>query len=255
MYKKKTDSESFKESLSSIPSDENIDIPYWFLARIDRESQKISAMLQFPPYKGFSYRHLRTEYEEIINQTVNKVQTLIIMNDLRTTLYCPPYLKLGDESHIKRMISEGSMMGKTHRGIGMGSFIRKNMRDPKKKGTVALNQKAEEVVKEAKDSAIKTFEIPMIHRELFPVYERIRKGAISFGNYSFFRNFNISNVENAFLAFSDKEIYILVINEVDNKFYQPLGEDVKKGPPVLTKQNSDNLSNLVTREDVTDSNL
>jgi len=93
----------------------------------------------------------------------------------------------------------------------------------------------------------KSFEIPLIHQELFPVYERIRKGEISFGNYSFFRNFQISNIENAYLAFNDKEIYILVINEVDNPFYKPFGDDVKRS---INKSPFEDLTNLVTTEDM-----
>jgi len=205
-----------------------------------------------------NYKALINEYQEILEETVNKVQTLIMMNELRSTLYCPNNLKLGDESFIRRQLGE-EITKKSSSGIGMGSFIRKTMRPNKRAPTKMFRSgspfqsKVEEGSSESKEDANrKKFEIPLIHKELFPVYERIRKGEISFANYSFFRNFQISNIDNAYLAFNDKDIYILVINEVDNKFYQPLGEDVKRS---IRQPPSDVFMNLVTPEDTIESNF
>jgi len=219
---------------------------------------QITGKLHFPPYKtAFNYKTLVTKYKDILTETVSKVQALIMLNELRTTLYCPDHLKLGDEKFIKRIMGE-QVTKKSSSGIVMGSFIKKSMWPTKRnnfsksfrQGSAFQSKIEEGTVQSNNSSNKKAFEVPLVHQEVFPVYERIKKGDFSFGGTSsVFRNFQVSNIENAYLDLQDKEVSILVLNEVENQFYKPLGDDPKASVN-LNKTASDHLMSLVTANDL-----
>jgi len=231
--------------------DEDYEIPLWFIVDVNIQAKKITGELHFPPYKHYNYRELSAEYKEQLELTVKKVRTLIMLNELRGTLICPDNLKIGKENHIKRR-EEAPVVKNTSSSIGMGSMIRK--RAPMKKmtsikseknNTTLEGKKSQTTAKENKE----VFEVPLIYKDLFPVYERIRRGEImsSLGNYGFFKNFRIANIENAFLSFNDKEIYILVLNEIDNPYYQK--EITEVANPEEKKELTDD-ANLVDSSDI-----
>ena len=113
-------------------------------------------------------------------------------------------------------------------------------------------KKENPVIAPAENPTKEMFEVPMIHKEIFPVYPRIKAGEVvlALSKSPIFINFKISNIENAFLSFNEKEIYILVLNEIENRYYQLPSEEIDK-----LALNPTDEANLIIYNDVKDSIL
>ena len=226
--------------------DDQLMIPYWAIFTFEQNKLHCRAQISFfhSTTKNCNNRKVINELSERIGKILRKVNCALLVDQLRSTLYCSDQLQIGDT--VVFLVNQG----KIEKTISIPSLTRGSSRTNPKKVTskfenfsrrpaarnpaitsfpIAKEEDEEEdkpgTNANQKEPAECEYKVPMIHQEYFPMPERFKtehnrkkEGITLLKDSPFLRNFKIANRENSYLAFSDKEIYILVFEEIENPF-------------------------------------
>mgnify|MGYP000990950198 CR=1 FL=1 len=223
--------------------DDYIRIPYWALFTFEQNKLHCRAQISFFQLtnKGCNNRKILDELSERIDKILAKVNCTLLVDQLRTTLECSPQLQIGDmavpasQSALEKPVpvplgrssmSRGSAKKATKK---FENFSRKALsRTPSSAFPITKEEDGEEEKSAStvtQKEKLAVYKVPMIHQEYFPMPERFKterhrknEGYTLLKDCPFLRNFKISNLENSYLAFYEKQIYILVFEETENPF-------------------------------------
>ena len=172
----------------------------------------------------YSYRTLVPATKSKLEQILNRVKCLILINKLKETLICPYNLLIASDVNAKRekieedAFKSASMTRRPAKKIASSKF------SPFDRSTLSssLTNKPDNSKKDSEPEKSKgeEFSIPLIDKKFFPINERFKKGEgfTALINNPVFKNFKVLNTENAYLSLLDTDIYILALNEIENKY-------------------------------------
>lgn len=232
------ESKSFLDSL-----DDNTEIAYWLIITIDqKEPRKLICKTSIPSYRSaeeINKKQINQELKDRIAEIITKVNTTILMNQLRSTLECSDLLQIGDllvhrKPKAEEQSSTASMSKSTNNRVHSKKVSKKYenfSRRTDRNLSIFNSIKEEEDDKtsnpQKKQIQIGQYKVPKLAQEFyFPVSERFRtetkdksEGLKLLKQSTFFRNFKISNRDNCYLSFYEKELYILMFEEIENPLF------------------------------------
>ena len=248
-------------------SEEDFSIPYWALITI--EGSRLYCKAHIPLFRSTESWNTKSIIQMIrykIDIIIKKVNSMLLVDQLRSTLECSDLLQIGDivvesKPGVPNVVTT---VTKTHSMRSGPKKTAKKFENFSRRTDRLASTKPEEVQRQMQISISAPliehrYKVPMIHMELFPISERFKTetsrkndGITLLKDSSFLRNFKISNRPNCYLAFFDKQIYILVFEETEANNYPNLSEynNSTVDSPSIKVMSSDSKS-FIAREEFT----
>ena len=200
-------------------------IPYWCIISTPSQQKEKDVSLEilqnlpfFRAAKTLNNEKILEKMKHFLEQVVHRTNTLILIQHLKETLFCPENLIFPTVKDLDPAKPVEPKKQPNNKEINQKLDSRKT----------GFRQKTTIIAKTVENPSIsqqrlKNYEVPLIYRRYFMIYFTSEKGKVlkSLLNY-FFSNFLVENRNQTYVGLYEKEIYIL---SFDAKEYKTIEND------------------------------